>query len=134
MADQIPLPRPTSLSAPHWDGCRESELRVQQCRDCSAYIFIPQDACTNCLSDQLEWATSSGRGQVYSYTIVHRPQRLEFEVPYAVAIIELEEGWRMLSNLIDVEMDAIEVGMPVEVTYRVMSDEITLPMFRPRSP
>lgn len=129
MPGQIPLPRPSDLTSPHWDGCRDGELKVQRCQDCNAYVFIPQDHCTSCFSDRLEWVTSSGKGQVYSYTVIHRPQRLEFEVPYAVAIIELEEGWHMLSNIVDCDFDSIEVGMPVEVTYRKMSDEITLPMF-----
>ncbi len=131
-ASQIPLPRPTRLSRPHWDGCREGKLRVQRCRDCDAYVFIPQPACTSCLSEGLEWVDSSGRGTVYSLTTVYRPQRPEFGAPYTVAIVELEEGWHMISNLVECEIEAMQVGMPVEVVFRAMSDEISLPMFRPR--
>ena len=126
----IPLPRPTTVSAPHWEGCRKGELRVQRCEDCQGYVFIPQAYCTHCFSGKLQWVRSSGRGVIYSCTTIHRPQRQEFEIPYTVAIIELEEGWHMLSNIVDCPHEEIEVGMPVEVFFREMSPEITLPMFR----
>ena len=127
----IPLPRPTALSKPHWDGCREGKLRVQRCDDCGTHVFIPQTQCTSCYSQKLKWVESSGRGSVYSCTTIHRPQRLEFEVPYTVAIIELEEGWHMLSNVIGCPHEDIEVGLEVEVEFVRMSDDITLPMFKP---
>jgi uncharacterized OB-fold protein len=129
---RIPLPRPTALSRPHWEGCREGVLHVQHCAACGAYVFIPQPACTACQSAALEWVESSGRGTVYSYTTVWRPPRPEFEVPYVVAIVELEEGWHMLSNLLDCRPEAARVGLPVEVVFRRMSEEISLPFFRPR--
>ena len=128
---RIPLPRPTSLSAPHWEGCREGALRIQRCGDCGAFVFIPQPVCTGCFGDDLVWVETSGRGTLYSYTVVHRAQQPAFDVPYTVAIVELEEGFHMLSNLVDVPPEAIEIGMPLVVTYREMSDEITLPFFRP---
>lgn len=132
MSDRsIPLPRPTALSKPHWDGCREGVLRVQRCDDCESYVFIPQPVCTFCMSTHLSWVESCGRGELYSYTVVHRPQQPVFEVPYTVAVVELEEGFYMLSNLTDVDADAVEIGMPLEVSFRQMSDEITLPFFRP---
>lgn len=127
----IPLPRPTALSKPHWEGCREGRLRVQRCSQCAAHVFIPRPFCPECLSDTLAWVESSGRGRVYSFSVVHRPQRPEYQVPYAVAIVELEEGWHMLSNLVDCEVEEVEIGMPVEVTFQRMSDEISLPFFRP---
>lgn len=128
----IPLPRPTALSRPHWDGCREGVLRVQRCRDCGHFVFIPQPVCTRCHTDALDWVTSTGRGTVYSYTVVHRPPRPAFAVPYVVAIVELEEGWHMLTNLVECRPEDARVGMPVEVAFRAMSDAITLPYFRPR--
>lgn len=127
----IPLPHPTSLSRPHWDGCRNGVLRVQRCADCGQVVFIPQPICTGCQGEALQWVESSGRGRVYSYTIVHRPPRPEFEVPYVVAIVELEEGWYMLSNIVECEPARVAVEMPVEVVFRKMNDEITLPFFRP---
>ncbi len=127
----IPLPRPTALSAPHWEGCREGVLRVQRCGDCGAFVFIPQPLCTRCQGRDLEWVESSGRGRIYSYTVVHRPPRPEFEVPYVVAIVELDEGWHMLSNLIECAPEDARVEMPVEVVFVPKSDEVTLPCFRP---
>ena len=127
----IPLPRPTALSKPHWDGCREGVLRVQRCVDCGHRIFIPQPVCTNCMSSSLEWFESSGRGVLYSYTIVERPQQPAFEVPYYPIIVEMEEGWHMLSNLTDVSEEEIVIGMPLEVHFVAASEDITLPYFRP---
>ena len=128
----IPLPRPTTLSRPHWEGCREGKLRVQRCGDCASFVFIPQPCCGNCLSENLEWVESTGRGTIYSYTTVYRPQQPVFETPYTVIIVELEEGWHMLSNLLDVAPEDVQIGAAVEVSYREMSDEITLPYFRLR--
>jgi len=127
----IPLPRPTALSRPHWDGCRQRILRVQRCADCGEHVFVPQPICTACQADRLEWIESSGRGTVYSHTVVHRPPRPEFDAPYVVAIIELEEGWHMLSNVVGCEPTEVQVGMAVRVSFRRMSDEITLPVFEP---
>jgi uncharacterized OB-fold protein len=127
----IPLPRPTQLSRPHWDGCKEGVLRVQRCRACGHFVFIPQPICTRCQAEALDWVASSGRGVVYSYTVVHRPPRPAFAAPYVVAIVELEEGWHMLTHLIDVAPDAVRVGLPVAVRFRAMSDDITLPYFAP---
>lgn len=127
----IPLPTPTPLSKPHWDGCREGVLRVQRCEDCGTHVFIPQPVCTRCQGADLRWVESRGRGTLYSFTTVHRPQRPEFEVPYTVVIVELEEGFFMLSNLVDCPPEEIRIGMPLEVHFVKKSEEITLPMFRP---
>ncbi len=130
--DAIPLPVPTELSRPHWEGCRQGRLRVQRCRACGHHVFIPRPVCTACLGEDLAWVDSSGRGVVYSFTVVHRPPRPAFAVPYVVAIVAMEEGWEMLTNLVEVEVEQVRIGMPVEVLFRPMSDEITLPLFRPR--
>jgi len=127
----IPLPRPTALSRPHWDGCREGVLRFQRCRDCGAAVFIPQPVCPGCFGDGLRWVESSGRGTVYSYTVVHRPPSPAFAVPYVVVIAELEEGWHMLSNLVACDPADVSVDMPIEVVFERESAEITLPRFRP---
>ncbi|MFK7896260.1 MAG: Zn-ribbon domain-containing OB-fold protein [Myxococcota bacterium] len=130
---ETPLPIPTPLSKPHWDGCKEGKLRVQKCADCDAYVFIPAPCCSSCLGEDLRWVESSGRGVLYSYTVVHRPQQPTFEVPYIVAVVELEEGWHMLSNLTEVAPEAVEIGMPLEVVFEERSPEITLPLFRRRA-
>lgn len=127
----IPLPKPTELSQAHWDACREGKLKVQQCQQCKTYVFIPQPRCTHCQSSELDWVESSGRGKVYSYSVVHRAPRPQFEVPFAVAIIELEEGWHMLSNVLECPMGDVKIDLPVEVRFRKMTEEITLPYFVP---
>ena len=129
---QIPLPHPTALSKPHWEGCRDGVLRIQRCLDCATYVCIPQPCCTSCLGERLEWVDCFGMGTLYSYTVVHRPQQPSFEVPYTVVVVELEEGCYMLSNLVNCEPGEVEIGMPLEVLFRPMSDEITLPLFQPQ--
>lgn len=125
----IPLPHPTDLSRPHWDGCRDGKLLVQHCRGCATYVFIPQPCCTQCQSAELEWVESSGRGVVYSYTTVHRAPRPQFDVPYVVAIIAMEEGWHMLSNVLDCPPADIAIGLAVRVRFKKMNSEVTLPYF-----
>ncbi len=125
----LPVPAVTDLSRPHWEGCLRDELLVQRCEDCGGYVFIPELACSHCLSSNLRWVQSSGRGRLYSFTVIHRPQRPEFEVPYVGAIIELEEGWHMLSNLVELSIDQLRVDLPVEVVF-VPRGELKLPMFR----
>ncbi len=129
---KTPLPRPTALSKPFWEACRAGKLTVQRCRACQSYVFIPQPCCGECLSEDLEWVESSGRGTLYSYTTVYRPQQPSFEVPYTVVVVELEEGYHMLSNLVGVEPDEVEIGTPLEVVFEERSDEISLPLFRVR--
>ena len=129
---QIPLPRPTSVSRPYWDACKEERLTVQRCSDCGTHVFIPQPCCGECQSEKLEWVESSGRGTLYSFSTVYRPQQPVFETPYTVVIVELEEGYHMLSNLVGVEPEDVEIGTPLEVFFEKKSEEITLPYFRVR--
>ncbi len=128
-----PLPRPTALSQPFWEACQQGKLTVQRCDDCETLTFIPQPCCGNCLSENLSWVESSGRGTLYSYSTVYRPQQPSFEVPYTVVIVELEEGYHMLSNLIGTEPEDVKIGLPLEVVFEERSEEITLPFFRVRS-
>jgi len=125
-----PLPRPTALTQPHWDGCREGVLRVQRCRACGVHVFIPQPLCTGCFSDELEWVESAGTGGVYSFTVVHRAPHPAFATPYLVAIVALDEGFEMLANL-DCDPARAEIGMRVRVAFRAASSEISLPYFVP---
>lgn len=127
----IPLPHPSAETQPFWDGCARGELLVQQCRDCGTYVFVPEAACTNCFSTQLDWTRSSGKGTVYTFSTMYRVPSPAFESPHTVASIKMDEGYFMLSNLVDIDPDEIEIGMPVEVTFERVTDEITLPKFRP---
>lgn len=122
------LPMPTPVSAPFWEGCAAGELRVQHCDDCEERFFPPLPACPRCLGDRLRWVASSGRGVVYSYSVVHRPQVPSLAVPYVVAIVELEEGWRMATNVVDCPPEDVAVGLAVRVSFRRVS-EVTLPFF-----
>ena len=125
---QRPLPRPTLLSQPHWDGARDGVLRVQRCRDCGAHVFIPQPVCTACQSSALVWTDSRGHGSVYCWTVVHRAPHPSFATPYVVAIVVLDEGFEMLANL-ECEHAQLSVGMRVRVAFRALSAEISLPYF-----
>lgn len=124
----LPVPRPSTISKPHWDACREGRLLIQHCASCDSHIFPPEFACPSCFTEAPEWIESSGRGTVYSFTVVSRPQRPEFEAPYVVAIIQLEEGCYMLSNIVDCEPDAVTIGAPVVVHF-VARGDMVMPMF-----
>jgi uncharacterized OB-fold protein len=124
-----PLPHPTELSAPHWEGAKHRRLMVQRCAACGAYNFIPRHTCTECFTDRLDWVESSGRGVVYSYTVIHRAPHPSFETPYCAAIIQLDEGWYMLSNIVGSAMAEIAVGRRAKVDFLDLGD-VTLPVFR----
>jgi uncharacterized protein len=130
----IPLPEPSELTASFWEGCQQARLMFQRCRECAAPNFTPAVACRNCLSPNLVWERSAGKGLLYSWTVIWRPQTPSFEVPYAVGIIDIDEGYQMLSGLIDCRVADLRVGLRLEVDFRKMSDGITLPYFRPASP
>ena len=125
-----PLPKPTELSQPHWDGCRAGVLRVQRCRACGAHVFIPQPLCTSCSRDALEWVESRGLGSVYSFTVVHRAPHPSFATPYVIAIVALDEGFEMLANLA-CEPARAAIGKRVRVAFRAASEQIALPYFIP---
>jgi uncharacterized OB-fold protein len=130
-----PLPRPSEDSAPFWDAAFRGELRLQRCADCGHVRFPPALLCARCLSDRAEWVRVSGRGVVYSWIVVHQSQHPAFnaDVPYTVAIIELEEGPRLHTNLVECSLDRIHIGMPVEAVFEKVSDDTALVKFRPRS-
>jgi uncharacterized OB-fold protein len=126
------LPPMTVLSRPFWEGCARGELLFQRCADCGGATHTPAVVCAHCTSGAMAWEASSGLGQVYSWTTVWRPVTPEFEAPYVALIVELEEGWHMVSNLVGCEHDAVAVGLPVEVTFAESGDGRALPYFRPR--
>ena len=128
-----PLPHPTPLSQPFWDGTRARELRLQRCDACGAYRFPPVVLCRACLAEEHQWVPTSGTGTVYSYVIQHRPATPAFidDLPYVVAEVELDEGPLMLTNIVCCSPDEVEVGMRVQVRYLDASDEITLYPFAP---
>ncbi len=127
----IPLPRPSPEAAPYWEGTRLGELRFQSCTACGAPNFGPGLRCHRCQSDALEWRASAGTGAVYSWTVVWRPQTPAFAVPYAPAIVRLDEGYDMVSALVGTDPDDITAGMRVRVEFHRVDDTITLPFFGP---
>jgi uncharacterized OB-fold protein len=130
-----PLPRPSEDSAPFWEAAAKGELRMQQCSDCGHVRFPPAVLCSRCLSEDAEWTRLSGRGTVYSWIVVHQSQHPAFnaDVPYNVAIVELEEGPRLHANIVGGANERIHIGMPVEVAFKSVSDDTALVQFRPRT-
>jgi len=126
-----PLPKPTPTSRPFWEAARRHELSLQRCAACGKFIYYPRDRCPYCFSDRLEWQRLSGRGKVYSYTVVRRASSFAFaDAPYVLAIVELEEGPRMTSDIV-APPEKVRVEMPVEVCFDDVTPEHTLVKFKP---
>ena len=128
------IPEATPETQEFWDGAKRGELRIQRCRACGRAYFFPRPFCPHCSSHDVEWFTASGRGTLHTYVINHRPAHgFQDWVPYVIAIVQLEEGPRMMTNIIDVEPtpEALPIDLPLEVTWEQQNDDITLPMFRP---
>jgi hypothetical protein len=128
-----PVPVVNPWARPFWDATREGRLLIQRCGDCHKHVFYPRIACPHCFSANLDWVQASGKGTVYSYTVVYNnaPSAFIPDVPYVVAVIQLAEGVRMLSNIVECDQGALCCDMPVEVTFERLNDEFTLPKFRP---
>jgi uncharacterized OB-fold protein len=126
-----PLPKPTPTSRPFWDAAKRHELTIQRCGACKSYVYYPRDRCPKCFADQLEWQRVSGRGRVYSYTVVRRASARSFgDAPYVLAIVELDEGPRMTSNIV-APPEKVRVDMPVEVFFDDVMPDRTLVKFKP---
>jgi uncharacterized OB-fold protein len=124
-----PLPRPTALSRPFWDGCRDGRLLVQHCTNCARCFFIPSAFCPHCLDTAYEWVESSGRGHIVTCTVVWRPPTPAFDPPYVVAVVRLEEGYEMFTNIVDAEPEADLIGAAVRVRFHQESEDVALPFF-----
>ena len=131
-AARKPLPAPDADSAAYWAGLREGQLLLQHCLACAHVQVYQQGICRHCGSARLEHRAASGRGRVYSYSVVHRAPGPAFkaDTPYAVLLVELAEGPRMISSLVDGDPDAVAIGMDVEVVCERIDDNVTLPRFR----
>lgn len=128
-----PLPEPTADDAEFWEACKRREFRFQRCAACRAWRFPPMPLCRECTSPEFNWELVPGRGRVFTYTVVHHivEPALAGRGPYNVVVVELDgvEGVRMISNLVDVEEDELEIGMPVELVWESVEDMV-LPRFR----
>lgn len=133
----IPAPVPQPESDFYWEKCKEHELWLRHCRACDKAYFYPRDICPECFSRDTDWIQSGGRGTLHTFCIVHRGPTPPFRdrVPYVVAIVELESGARMPTNLVQVDADPehVKIGMTVAVVFEDLNENISLPMFRPAS-
>jgi uncharacterized OB-fold protein len=132
-----PTPVPTPETRPFWEAARRHELCLPRCRACAKLIFFPRAVCPHCLGTDLDWERLSGRGTLHTFTVVHRGLRgFPLGPPYVIAMVELAEGPRLMTNLVGVDPDParIRIGMPVEVVFEDVSAEIALPRFRPSGP
>ena len=123
------LPPLTPLSQPWFDGCAEGVLRLQKCSQCGNFQFYPRVICSHCGADQPDWVDASGHGTIASFSIVRRAITKAYDAPYVVALIDLDEGPRMMSNVIGCDPDAVAIGQRVSVTFEPWSEDITLPVF-----
>ncbi len=133
MAEYVkPLPTPNPDTKPYWNGCKNHELLIPRCLDCGDLFFPPQATCPACYSADLEWTKASGKGTVYSLSVVHQNKSPGFrdEGPYVLAYVTLDEGVQMLSNVIGSDPYHVKIGMPVEVTFEDATNEISIPKFK----
>jgi uncharacterized OB-fold protein len=130
-----PLPQPMTPEAkPYWEGARDGKLMIPKCRACGRAFMYPRVLCPFCASREIDWIQASGRGRLYSFEIAHQILNKAFKVktPVVLAMVELEEGPRLLTNLVDVEPDPTKLrcDIPVEVVFAKLTDQVSLPMFR----
>ena len=127
------LPEPTPETRHFWDGCKEGELRLQRCTACKQTYFPPRAFCPKCASRDVEVYAASGRGVLWSYVINNRPRPDMGTEPYAIAVVKLEEGPTMMTNIVDCPQtpEALQLDMPLKVSFAKQTDDITLPLFAP---
>lgn len=126
-----PLPAMQGLTGEFYEWCRKGELRFQRC-ECGTWRHVPRETCARCGSFTWEWARASGRGRVFTWTVAVRPMHPAFanDAPYAPVVVEMEEGVRLVSQVVDCPPDALAIDMPVTVVFEAVSDAVTLPRFR----
>ena len=127
-----PLPVSSVESKPFWDGCKNRQLLLPHCQRCGSHWFPASATCPKCLSTEWEWSKASGRGKIYSFGVYHRlyHKGFEAELPYAVVVVQLEEGPRILSNVVGCAPENLKCGMPVEVFFEDVVEDTTLYKFR----
>ncbi len=130
-----PLPEPDDATRPYWDACARGELAMQRCADCGHWRFPPRPMCPRCCSFADEWVATSGRGEVFSWVVCHPPVLPAFRerAPYAVVLVQLAEdpGLRILGGWREAPLDAIRIGLPVEVCFEEAGEGFSLPHWRP---
>ncbi|MGH7857355.1 MAG: Zn-ribbon domain-containing OB-fold protein [Candidatus Binatia bacterium] len=126
------LPIPDGETEPYWEGARQERLRLKRCRPCDRTFFYPRSHCPRCWSTDTDWIEASGRGTIYSYTVIAHSDVAPFKdwIPYVVALVDLDEGPRMVTNVVGAAPEDLSVGRRVEVVFDRIDDRITLPRFR----
>jgi uncharacterized OB-fold protein len=129
------LPSPKPATRPYWEACKRHELLLQECSQCGVRQFYPRTICASCSAAELHWVRASGSGTVVSWTVVRHPVSPAYaaDIPYVVALIELDEGPTMMAQIVDCEPESVGSGMPVEVCFEDWTEEISMPNFRARS-
>lgn len=127
------LPEPTPETRHFWDGCKEGELRLQRCTKCAESYFPPRPFCPKCNCREVEVYPASGKGVLWSYVINHRPRPDMGTDPYAIAVVKLAEGPKMMTNIVGCPQtpEALPLDLPVKVTFEKQTDDVTLPFFTP---
>jgi len=123
--------QPSYLTRPFWDAAKAGRLIFQRCSGCAKPFFRPEVACPHCFSRAWAWEESSGRGTLYSFSVSHRAPTPAFTAPFIFAAVDLDEGWSMFSHLVGLELDDARIGMPLQVVFHKVSDDMTLPLFKP---
>lgn len=128
-----PLPTIVGETRPYWEACRRGQLVIQRCAACGEYQFYPRGICAHCWSADIRWVEVSGRGTVWTYTVTYQNRTPGFaeEVPYVLALVELEEGVKLFTNIVDCPPPEVRIGMPVAVTFVRANDRVTVPYFKP---
>ena len=128
-----PLPQIDEENRPWWEALKRHELYIQKCNECGTLRYYPRAQCTNCLYSATEWIRCSGKGTIWTYTVTNQNQAAGFRdsLPYVMAWVDLAEGLKMMTNIIDCPPEQVKIGMPVEVVYEDVTPEVTLAKFRP---
>ena len=132
-----PLPAITTEAKPFWDAAAEQKLMIQRCQECNAWVWTPRPACNECGSEKIEWTQMSGKGEVYSFTVIRQvvgraaSKAFEPDIPYVIAWVDLDEGPRLITNIIGSPVEDVKLGMKVAVQFEKASEKIWLPKFKP---
>ena len=130
---QKPGPIPDEASQPFYDGARDHRLLIQQCATCGVVIWLVKSHYDNCMQPTVNWVQASGKATLYSFALMHQVNHpgCASEIPYSIAQVDLQEGLRILTNIVDCSSSDLQIGTPQEVTFEATTDEVTLPKFRP---
>ena len=132
-----PLPAITTEAKPFWDAAAQQKLMIQRCHDCNAWVWTPRPSCNECGSEKVEWTQMSGKGEVYSFTVIRQvvgraaSKSFEPDIPYVIAWVDLAEGPRLITNIVGCPVDEVKLGMKVAVQFEQASEKVWLPKFKP---